>query len=288
MKANVIAKDKEIEKVSGELYGDNRISYRAMSVGLAGKTKSYPADLKEATHTTVSYDVAEKFPEETLGEALKSTQTELAQVHAIHSQFSFHQFPWAVEFVMSNLSNAEVGNVMTGIAKQFLKQWDNHVFNGVGPNEGYLGHSRATQITGAALTFDELVTRTREALFNFKENMDITSSEYNRVTMAVDAAVNGVLETIEAGEQFSNREKFLKMFPGLSIVELPGNLLAAGGPGKALFVFRDVVTLHHASLPHVEGTESKNYGMAVGTLWAYESAGVEVEIQGGIQEVTFA
>lgn len=82
MPSNILARNDTMYQQNNGLYGSNRITYTPNVFGLAGNTKSYNAGkLQEGKHTTVNYDVAQRYPQEGIAEALKATQTELKQIH---------------------------------------------------------------------------------------------------------------------------------------------------------------------------------------------------------------
>lgn len=287
MKSNVMARDAAIIKQNDEIYGSNRMTYRPISIGLAGNTKSYDSGkFEEKTHTTVNYDVAQKFPQEAMAEALKATQTELKQVHAVSSEFQYAQYASGLEFSISNMTGVDPLNIRAGITNNMSKEWDAAAWFGDGLNNyGYVGHPLANIATvPEALTFDSLVVRMQERLGNIKGISDVTSDDLARVRLVYDSEIAALLDKYEAGSNQTNREKLEKLFPGMPMEEAAKILLSGG---KFIMVLSEVVTLHHASLPGLYATEPGKYKMSESSLFTYESTSVELEIAGAIQEVTF-
>lgn len=287
MPSNILARNDTMYQQNNAVYGSNRITYTPNVMGLAGNTKSYNAGkLQEGKHTTVTYDVAQKFPQEGFAEALKATQTELAQIHGLSSSFEYVQYAHAAELVVSNLINADETNVQAGIINNMNMEWDSYVFHGDGlKNNGYANHPKAYKYTTPdALTWDTLVREANNALTRIKEKSGITSTELARITFAYDASVAGILNQFATGETVTQMEKFMKLFPNMEMVELPSTLLQHKG---FLMLLREMVTLHHASIPGLYSSEDGKHGMSKSYVFTYESASVELEIDGAIQETTF-
>lgn len=287
MKSNVLTRDVENVAAADGLYGSNRQTYVAYSVGLAGNTKPYSnGKLQEQSHKSVTYDVAQKFPEHQLAEALKATQTELKQVHGMPGEFEYVQFAHGVEFQISNMAGADATNIRAGINNNMTKEWDATSFKTSAQNPGYLDHPRAAQITGGALSFATLVSQISAGLAAIKDISDVTSSDLSRVNAVINSAVAAVMDKYETGELQTNRERLEKLFPGLVFTEVPSFLM--GGAGKVLLVLSEQVTFHHASMPGLYSTESGRHGMSEASLFVYESTAVELESDGVIQQINFS
>lgn len=287
MKSNVMARDAAIIKQNDEIYGSNKMTYRPLSIGLAGNTKSYDSGkLEEKTHTTVNYNVAQGFPQDAMAEALKATQTELKQVHGVSSEFQYVQYASGLEFSISNMTGINPVNIRAGITNNLSKEWDAAAWFGDGlNNHGYAGHPDGNVRTVPdALTFATLVTRMQESLGNIKDISDVTSDDLGRVRLVYDSEIAALLDKYETGQNQTNREKLEKLFPGMPMEEAPKLLLNGG---KYLMVLSEMVTLHHASMPGLYATDVGKYGMSESSLFTYESTAVELEVAGSIQEVTF-
>lgn len=287
MKSNVMARDAAIIKQNDEIYGSNKMTYRPLSIGLAGNTKSYDSGkLEEKTHTTVNYNVAQGFPQDAMAEALKATQTELKQVHGVSSEFQYVQYASGLEFSISNMTGINPVNIRAGITNNLSKEWDAAAWFGDGlNNHGYAGHPDGNVRTVPdALTFATLVTRMQESLGEIKDISDVTSDDLGRVRFVYDSEIAALLDKYETGQNQTNREKLEKLFPGMPMEEAPKLLLNGG---KYLMVLSEMVTLHHASMPGLYATDVGKYGMSESSLFTYESTAVELEVAGSIQEVTF-
>lgn len=288
MRSNLISREAEITEMTVGAYGSSRMTYNALAFALAGNDRIYDAGkLKEQNHVHVVYDVAQKFPEQQLAEVLKPTQTDLRQVHAAPNEFTYVQTAKGVEFQLSNMSNAESGDINASVLRQLLKEWDHMACHGGAGNEGFIGHSRATQTAGGALTFASLTSQLVAAVSRLKPIVDLTSDNLSGLTLAYSGKIADILDVYETGAEITNREKLEKQFPGMVMIEIPSNIYPATAAGKFLLVATQLVTLHQASTPQVWATEAGKYGMSTDTLFIYESAGVEVEEQGAIQETSF-
>jgi hypothetical protein len=291
MHSNVMTADQEVIGQNEGLYGTSKLTYSPIALGLAGQEKLYDVgSLKEKQHSEIHYSLAEEYPADQIAAALKPTMTELAQVTAVSSKFSFCQFAKGVEFKISEIGDKNMQNVEAGINKELWKEWDGAAFKGVSAsNQGFAGHSKGVVINAAALTFDTLVSSTTTAINNITAAGDLTSDQYGMITMLHDSRVTAVLRKFEAGSEISNASKFATLFPNLVMVEAPSNVMDGSvGTGESMFVLRDLVTLHRASVPALYGREAGKYGLSQDSLFTYESTAVELEANGAIQEVKFA
>jgi hypothetical protein len=289
MHSNVMTVDREVIELNESLYGTTKINYNPVSLGLAGQEKTYDVgSLAEKSFSEVSYSLAEEFPADQIASALKPTMTELAQVTAVSSTFGFCKFAKGVEFKVSNIGDTSMANVNAGINKELWKEWDSAVYLGqFGTNEGFKNHSKGhSQASVAALSFDSLVAEVTGAMNRLVSASDITSDQYGLVTFLHSAEVTAVLRKYETGSEISNSVKFQALFPGLVGIEAPKNIMP-DGLGEFLLVLRDSVKLHRSSVPALYGQDQGKYGLSTDSLFTYESAAVELEVEGAIQEVTF-
>lgn len=287
MNGNIMSQDTEMRTKTDAVFGSNRMTYRPYILALAGRrTSKASGRLQEKNHTTVDYDVAQKFPHEAIAEALKPTQTELKQVHGVASEFQYAQYPSSVELNVSNMNDTNSENVRAGIMNELNKEWDTSGWYGDGiTNVGYVGNPNAgIKTTPSALTFETLVTESQLALGNIKAVTDITSTNLARINFVYDAEIAAILNSYGAGSEVTNLKKFQELFPGMTMEELPSNLLAGG---KFLMIVSEFIDLHHAGLPGLWSTEERNHGLTNSSLYTYESTSVRVEVKGAIQEVTF-
>lgn len=287
MNGNIMSQDAEMRTKTDTVFGSNRMTYRPYILGLAGRLVSKASGrLQEKNHTTVDYDVAQKFPREAIAEALKPTQTELKQVHGVASEFQYTQYPSSVELNISNMSDTDSENVRAGILNELNKEWDAAGWYGDGiNNNGYVGNPNADiKTTPSALTFDTLVAETQTALSNIKAVTDITSTSLSRINYVYDREIAAILNSYAAGSEVTNLKKFQELFPGMGMEELPSILLDGG---KFLMIVSEFVELHHAGLPGLWSTETRKHGLENSSLYTYESTSVRVEIKGAVQEVTF-
>lgn len=289
MPSNILARNDAMYQQNDSLYGSNRITYTPNVMGLAGNTKPYNAGkLQEGKHARVTYDVAQRYPQEGIAEALKATQTELKQIHGLSSSFEYVQYAHAVELVVSNLISADKTNVQAGIINNLNMEWDAYVFHGDGiKNNGYSAHPKAYKYTAPdALSWDTLIRETNAALSRIQDTTGLTDTELSRITFAYDSSVAQLFRKFSTtgNGDVTEMEKFQKLYPGMEMVQLPSTLLTHKG---FLMILREMVTLHHASIPGLYSTEEGAHGMSESSVFTYESASVELEIDGGIQETTF-
>lgn len=290
MNSNIIAKDQEMVSATDGLYGNNRLAYMLIGVGLAGNTKAYDSgSLREAKHTNVTYDVAEKFPENEVAEAIKATSTEFKQVHATGSEFSYQQFPSAVEFTVSNMQNVPTQNVEAGILRELMKQYDWATMHGGQGNFGYWDHPKSgTAAPAGSVTMASLVDELGAALDRIKAATDVPMDQLGDITIAHNSVIGKLFRTLDpvTGEPVGDIVR--KLFPDMVFVEYADFLGRMAVNAEFLAVYRPLVTLHHASMPALYAREAGKFGLSEDALFTFESNTVEVEIQGAMQQVDWA
>lgn len=290
MNSNIIAKDQVIVDATNGLYGNNRLTYLAISVGLAGNTKPYgTGNLREAKHSNVVYDVTQKFPEHAVAEAIKATSTEFKQVHATGSEFAYNQFPSAVEFTVSNMQNIPTENVEAGILRELMKQYDHQAWIGGNGNFGYWDHpkSGAKTATGS-VTMASFIEEISNALDAIKLATDVPMDQLSDLTVAHNGVIGKLMRQIDGATGEPVGEVVRKAFPELTFVEYASFLSASETKGEFLMVYRPLVTFHHASAPGLFARESGKFGLSADALFTFESTTVEVEVAGAMQQVEWA
>ena len=289
MHSNVMTTDLEMIEQNDALYGTAKINYTPVSLGLATEKLHSVGSLAEESFTEVNYSLAEEYPADQIASALKPTMTELAQVTAVSSSFSFCKFAKGVEFKVSNIGKVPLANVHAGINKELWKEWDASIFNGhFGSNEGFRDHSKGNYVVSAsALDFASLVAETQGAVDRITSTADVQGDELDLITMLHDSKVTAVLRTYETASELTNGQKFAQLFPNLVMVEAPKNIMNSA-TGEFMLILRQMVILHRASVPAMYGTETGKYGLSVESLFTYESGAVELELAGAIQGVVFA
>lgn len=290
MNSNVIAKDVEIIDATNGLYGNNRLTYMLLCVGLAGNTKAYDAgSLREAKHTTVSYDVTQKFPEHAVAEAIKATSTEFKQVHATGSEFSYNQFPLALEFTVSNMQNIPTENVEAGILREMMKQYDHQGWLGGQGNFGYWDHPKSgTRTATGSVTMDSFIDELNTALDAIKAATDVPMDQLSDITVAHNGVIGKLFRQIDATTGNPVGDVIRRAFPELTFVEYASFMSASETKGEFLMVYRPLVTLHHASMPGLYAREAGKFGLSSDALFTFESLTVEVEVAGAMQQCTWA
>lgn len=285
MNSDVISIDNEMIEKSNAIYGNNRIDYLLFVVGMCGNEQTYNSgNLEEVTHSQVTYDVTQNFPEDDLVAALKSTQTELAQVHGAPSKFQYCQFPFGVELILSKMQSVNAANIMAGINKRLLKAYDAKSYVGVGKNTGIVANPKGNERSLVWATnwatfkphFDSTMVLLRDAT-------DITSSSYSNVQFCYTSEIGNVLNEAD-NYNVSNMEKLQKAYPNVLMREIPSTLEKT----KTVFTlsYTPMLTFHRGALPSIDAQDSGKYNKSLDTLFAFESTAVEVETNGALQRVT--
>lgn len=290
MNSNIITKDQEMVAATDGLYGNNRLTYTAICVGLAGNSKSYDAgSLRETKHTNVVYDVTQKFPEHAVAEVIKATSTEFKQVHATGSEFSYQQFPSAVEFTVSNMQNVPTENVEAGIVRELWKQYDRQGWLGGNGNMGYWDHPKAGKSTATgSVSMASLIAELSGAMDAIKASTDVPMDQLSDLTVAHNGVVGKLFRTIDPVTGDPVGDIVRRTFPEMVFVEYASFMSASETKGEFLMVYRPLVTFHHASFPGLYARESGKFGLSADALFTFESCTVELEVEGAIQQVEWA
>lgn len=285
MNGDFLTTDEEMITLNNDAYGSNRVTYEPIVMGLCGNTQSYNTGaLIEQAHKQISYDVTQKFPENEVSAVLKSTQTELPQVHGAPIEFLYNQYAEAVEFIRSNMTNINVTNINAGIIKELMKKYDYQGYIGINGNVGIKNNPNAVSSTATWSDYDSLKTAIDAAMAALKLATTITTDDYSLINFTYGLAIANILSASNA-ENVSNRERLEKAYAGLVLREIPQSL-----DDSDLFIlsYRPMLTFHHASMPAVYNVEQGKHGLSDETLYTFESVAVQIEEAGAVQVVTQA
>ncbi|HDM8140695.1 TPA: hypothetical protein P0E12_004985 [Vibrio harveyi] len=284
MNGNVMSINTEMKELTDQVYGSNRVIYTPSIFGFCGNEKPHgTGKLKEGNYKQVSWDVAQKFPEDEFAGALKATSTEIAQVHGAPNTFQYCQYPTAVEFIMSNMSDGEDTNIHAGITNNMAKKYDYEAWNGTESNEGVIGNEKAIEqemTIGDFAKFKEAVAKILRGL----REIGIGRRNYSDVRIEYTSDFDDLLTTVPAGSDEPNMSHLEKAFPNVVFVEIQDNNVN-DGDSYITGCYKPMITLHRGAVPSVYGQKQGDYGMSTGTLYAYESTSVECEVKGAIQTV---
>lgn len=284
MNSDVMTHDSVRVQQTDAAYGSNRISYDLFVMGLCGGDQAWSVGtLQEQRHQQVNYDVTQQFPDDEFAQALKATQTEIAQVTGAPIVFNYNQQPYGVEFILSKMTGVNAVNISAGIIKNLLKKFDYGVYIGVDGNFGLKNNPNAVSTAAALTSYAEFKAAVDAAIVRLKAATDFSSSNYSDVNLSYSGDIVTFLGETDINNT-SNRQKLLSAYPNLVLEELPSNL------EKSATLFhlslRPMLTFHHASLPAEFAKEMGKYKLSEGTLYTYESAAVEIEVSGALQTVT--
>ena len=287
MNSNVLAQNPEMAEQTDAIYGSNKINYQLFVMGLceSNPVQHSGGTLTEQEHKQITYDVAQKFPTDKFASVLKSTATEIAQVHGVAKEFTYSQYPIAVEFILSNIQKVNPINIKAGIIKNLLKKFDYEGYVGVNGNYGIKTNPNTVSNSKAITAYASLVTALTGAVSRARAVGDITSDDLGRLTFAYSGGVAKMLNVIDSTAQLSNLNKLKMIFPDMVFKEIPSNL---EDDAETLFyvVIPEMMTFHYASIPAQFAEERGRYGLSTENLFTYESCAIEVEEKGAIQLVT--
>ena len=286
MNSNVISKDTELVQKSDGLYGEAKIDYMAFVIGMCGAPEALyeNSDFDEVNHKKVAWTLSQRFPQDEFLVALKSTQTELAQVHGKPTEFQYSQYPYGIEFIYKKAKGYNADSIKAQTIKEMLKSWDTNAFNGDGVNQGITNNDNAeTNSQAWAGDYTTLKTAVDAIVLKLRNATDITSSDYGNVQIGYDSNVYNVINQTDTNN-VSNLERLQKSYPGIVFVEIPSNLVKkVAGEGYLTGAYRPMLRMHRASLPSIEAVASGKYGKSEDTLFGAESCAVEVEVKGALQ-----
>ena len=288
MTTNVISRDAELVRKSNELYGSQKITYLAFTPSLCGNRKPYQSTgLMETKHHNVTWQLAQRFPNDDFLQAIKATQTEFTQVHGKPTKFSYTQFSYAIEFTyMLSQGISNIDGIKAETINNMLMQWDNLAYNGDGVNVGIIDNPNAEKIEQLDYhgTYDSLKTCVGTAIKRLRAATGITSRDYHNVQLSHCSHIYDILTDTD-NHNVSNQERLQKSYSGIKFVETPSNLSSSDAP-EFILSYKPMVTLHHGAMPSIDSTEKGKYGKSENTLFGADSTGVEIEKKGAIQLVS--
>lgn len=287
MNSDIMAIDSQMVTQNNGVYGSNRINYILFVMSLCGAIRTYDSNgLTAKSHKTVSYDLAQEFPEDELTAALLSTQTELAQAQGVPNIFEYFQNAEAVEFIVSSLANVDITNVDAGIIKQMLRKYDYQSWAGANGNVGFITNPNTTITTGVANdgSYAAFKTALDSAIQRMRSDIGLTREQWLNTTVAFNEPISVMLGQIEGDSDLSNFEKLEKAYPSMMFRELPDNLQDNSLPVFTVS-YAPMLTFHRSSIPSKYSEERGKYGLSQESLYVFESMAVEVEESGAAQWV---
>jgi len=280
----MLSTNSEMNTNTDRAYGSNRFNYLLFTPSLCANGQLYDSGkLIEKAHKQITYDVAQDFPADKFASVLKATMTEIPQVHAKPLIFKYNQIPTGVEFVLSNMQDANTTNVNVGILKNLMKKYDYETYVGVHGNFGVKNNPNTVKANATWTDFASLLT----AIVAKREDLhDATGTNSAALTLSYTSGIAPLIDRLETGAHVSNLEKLKITCPDISLKKLPRNLESVGE--HFILSQDDQLVFHRASLPEQYEQEAGKYGLSTESLYTYESAGVEVETKGAIQFITKA
>lgn len=284
MPANILYRNDEMLESNNAIYGTNKVRYMPFINKIIGSEVNHSnGQLGEMTIKEIGYDLTQKFPESKLAEVIKATSTELAQANAHSREFSYTKTVLGVEFIMSNLKNANMSNVEAGILNELNKQYDVDGYSGSLGNKGVsnnpmlVTHSQAIDVTD----IDKLISAISTGRKLLKEWLDITDGDFANVLMGYSSGVSDVLD--QKSGDVTGRKMITETFPTMQMEEMPKFI--TGANQYIEFYYKPMLKMHHGAAPSKYNTESGAHGLSSSSLFVYESVGIEAEAKGAIVRV---
>lgn len=288
MPSNILYKDETMLESNDSIYGTNKVRYQPWINRIVSmETNHSNGSLGEMSIKEVGYDLTQKFPEDKLAQVIKATSTELAQATADSREFNYTKTVLGVEFVMSNLKNANMSNVEAGILNELMKQYDVDGYGGSLGNKGIANNPFKVDIASKAITdIDSLIAAISAGRKELKAQLDITDRDFNDVLVGYTSGVSDILDK-KSGD-VTGRKMVTDTFPLGEMDEMPKFI--SGDDQYLEFYYKPMLKLHHGAAPSKYNTESGKHGLSSSSLFVYESVGIEGEALGCIVRVpvTFA
>lgn len=288
MSTNILYRDDEQLRSNDAIYGTNKVRYMPWIHRIIGAERNHSnGKLGELSIKEIGYDLAGKFPDQKLAEVIKASSTELAQANAVPREFKYNKSVLAVEFVMSNLKDANMSNVEAGILNELLKQYDVEGYKGSLGNVGITNNPMLeTTNAQASATIDALLAAIAVGQSAMKDALGITDDDFSSVMLGYSSKVSDILK-LRSGD-ITGRKIVSDTYANLDMQEIPK--IITNTTEYLEFYYKPMLTLHHGASPSKYNTEETGHGLKKSSLFVYESVGIESESKGAIVRVplTFA
>lgn len=284
MPANILYKDDEMLESNNSIYGTNKVRYVPwINKIVSTETNHSNGKLGEMSIKEIGYDLTQKFPEDKLAQVIKATSTELAQATANPREFEYTKTVLGVEFVISNMKNANMANVEAGILNELMKQYDVDGYNGSLGNKGVTNNPML--VTGQTPLLvndiDTLMAAITAGRKLMKDAIDITDGDFSNVLMGYTGGVSDVMDK-KSGD-VTGRKMVSETFPTLAMEEMPKFI--SGADQYLEFYYKPMLKMHHGAAPSKYNTEAGKHGLSSSSLFVYESIGIEGEAKGCIVRI---
>lgn len=284
MPTNVLYKDQDMVEEVDRAYGTGRITYMPWVNKIIGAEVNHSnGKLECSDFKEVAYDLLQKFPEDKLAEVVKAASTEFAQANAVPREFKYSKQPLAVEFIISNLKSGNFSNVEANIINELRKQLDKDTYTGAYGNSGVSNNSKL--VTGDSVVIDDLsalMTVVSAAQTQMKDYLNITDDDFTNVMIGYTSEASKFLNTV-SGDSIG-RDLFNRAFTSEK-GEIPSNI--SGGSQYIELYYKPMIIQHHGAMPSLYNREDGKHGLSASSLFAYETAALEVEAQGAVLRVPF-
>lgn len=284
MPANILYKDDEMLESNNSIYGTNKVRYTPwINKIVSSETNHSNGKLGEMSIKEIGYDLTQKFPEDKLAQVIKSTSTELAQAHANPREFVYTKSVLGVEFVISNMKNANMSNVEAGILNELMKQYDADGYSGSLGNKGVVNNPMLVTGENKLLVtdIDSLMGAITAGRKLMKDSIDITDGDFSSVLMGYSGGISDIMDK-KSGD-VTGRKMVSDTFPTLAMEEMPKFI--SGGSQYLEFYYKPMLKMHHGAAPSKYNTEAGKHGLSSSSLFIYESIGIEAEAKGAIVRV---
>ncbi|AUR98969.1 hypothetical protein NVP1259O_07 [Vibrio phage 1.259.O._10N.286.48.F4] len=283
MPSNILYSNDQMLEENNAIYGTNKVRYVPwINRVVSTETNHSNGSLGEVSVKEVGYDLTQKFPENKLAQVIKATSTELAQANANPRSFEYHKTVMGVEFVISNLKNANMSNVEAGILNELMKQYDVDGYNGSLGNQGIENNAMLVATSEMTVTdIDSLMLAIGAGRKALKANTDITDQDFSDVLVGYTDGISDILD-LKSGD-ITGRKMVSDTFPLGEMAEMP-KFISDGAQYLELY-YKPMLKMHHGAAPSKYNTDAGSHGLSSKSLFVYESVGVEAESKGAIIRV---
>lgn len=284
MTTNILTKSPEAIEINNALVGSAKVRYLPYIRHCIGnELDHYDGQLRETVHKTVTFAVAQGFPEDKFAEAITSAATEFAQAQGISKTSVYNRLPIAIEFVVCEMQGANTNNINAGILNNMLKHFDRLAYNGGYGNAGIAGNSNVTTMPAVSVTDIPSMLAAFSNGYGELRKVGVRKADYNGVAIGMTSGVASFLTSnmVETESGMTLLENTYKESP---VDEIPSEVFGITDEYIELY-FRPMVTLEHGAVPALYNTETRRHGLDMASLFIFESMAIDIEEKGAVVRI---
>lgn len=289
MSVSFLVREKALEEINKRLYLSGILSKRtSLTAAMCGQDKNYSSGkLENAIVKTSSFDLVQDITDGAFAELLTPTTTELKTLNAIESQEQYVKRALTAKIVISVLDKSiESDSVNTQILMRMFKQFDALTYAGFYGNTGVLNSKNHVSIVSAATALS--VSAIAQDISRVKRSMsfaDAAPADAD-LTISVGSKIAEFLDGTDANNNSKTLWTALKeSFAGAMFKIIPDYIV---GRTKSIDIsYRPANTFQHGAIPSLYSTEPTEHGLGSSTLFAMETAKIQIGEKGAITSIEY-